>query len=249
MQGELLSATVPMAMSAAAVVAGGRMRDRRRRRALNRAIHELRRPLQVLVLASAEPDAFEPVLGALADLDAEINGGPPRESLEPVELRHVAESVVARWARASRSAAARPSLRWGAGRARVVGDRRQLTRALDNLVANAIEHGRGPIEMSSLVRRGRLRILVRDGGGEKPLADIAGLGFPGAVAPHRLRARRRAFDPRHGHGLEIVRGVAAAHGGRFILRRSSAMTLAVLELPLAGPPRPADAPRPARAAA
>ena len=249
MAGELVSATVPMAMSAAAVVAGGRLRDRRRRRALNRAVHELRRPLQALVLASGEPGTFEPVLCALADLDAEINGGPPRESVEPVELRHVAESVVARWARASRSAASRPSLRWGAGSARVVGDRRQLTRALDNLVANAIEHGRGPIEMSSVVRRGRLRVLVRDGGGEEPLADVARLGFPGAVAPHRLRARRGVADPRRGHGLEIVRGVAAAHGGRFVLRRSPAMTLAVLELPLAGAPRPADAPRPARAAA
>ena len=223
MPAELLSATVPLAMSAAAVVAGGRLRDRRRRRALNRAVHELRRPLQAIVLASSEPGAFEPVLGALADLDAEINGAPARASLEPVELRHLAESVVARWGMAAGSAAGRPSLRWDAGRARVVGDRRQLMRALDNLVANAIEHGRGPIEMSSAVRRDRLRILVRDGGGD-------------------LRARSEA-DPRHGHGLAIVRGVAAAHGGRFILRCAPGMTLAVLELPLA------DAPRPALAAA
>jgi hypothetical protein len=172
---ELVSAAVPLAMSAAAVVAGGRIRERRRRRALNRAVHELRRPLQAIVLASGDPARFEPVLGALADLDAEINGLPPRATLEPVELRHVAEAVVARWGGAARSAAAKPTLRWGAGGARVVGDRAQLTRALDNLVANAIEHGRGPIEMSSIVRRGRLRVIVRDGGSEEPAAAIRGV--------------------------------------------------------------------------
>lgn len=241
MAGEVLSATVPIAMSAAAVVAGGRLRDRRRRRALNRAVHELRRPLQAMALASSDPGSFEPVLGALADLDAEINGLPAEGSLEPVELRHLAETVVARWARAARSAASRPTLRWGAGRARVVGDRRQLTRALDNLVANAIEHGRGPIEMSSAVRRDRLRILVRDGGRDDVTAP------PAATA--RLPRPRQARDPRRGHGLEVVRSVAAAHGGRFVLRRSPAVTLAVLELPLAEAPRPAGAPRPARAAA
>jgi signal transduction histidine kinase len=249
MPGEMLSATVPLAMSAAAVVAGGRIRDRRRRRALNRAIHELRRPLQAVMLASPDPSSFEPVLGALADLDAEVNGAPPELAPEPVEVRHLAESVVSRWARVADCAAARPALRWGAGRARVVGDRRQLTRALDNLVANAIEHGRGPIEVSSAVRRNRLRVLVRDGGREEPRPGGVALGFPGAVAPHRLRARRRAADPRRGHGLEIVRRVAAAHGGRFVLRSSPGLTLAVLELPVAEAPAPAGAPRPQRAAA
>ena len=229
---EMLSATVPLAMSAAAVVAGGRLRDRRRRRALNRALHELRRPLQAIVLASSDPSSFEPVLGALADLDAEINGASADPACAPVEVRHVAESVVARWAGAARTAAARPRLRWRAGGARVLGDRRQLARALDNLVANAIEHGRGPIEVSCAVRRGRLRILVRDGGGSGAASPASG-----------WRAPRRAAraDPRHGHGLEIVRRVAAAHGGRFVLRRSPAVTLAVLELPLADPPEPGRA--------
>ena len=218
---ELLTATVPLAMSAAAVVAGGRIRDRRRTRVLNRALHELRRPLHALALASRDPGDFEPVLGALADLDAEINGGAPRIAREPVELRHLAESVVGRWAGAGRSGGARPLLRWHAGTARVIGDRLQLTRALDNLVANAIEHGRGPIEMRGAVRGDNLRILVRDGGRPGPGAR-----------------RHRENDPRHGHGLAIVREVAKAHGGRFVLRCSEAMTLAVLELPVADGPRP-----------
>ena len=44
----------------------------------------------------------------------------------------------------------------------------------------------------------------------------------------RLSGRQR-----HGHGLAVVRQVAAAHGGRFVLRRSEQGSLAVLELPLA----------------
>ncbi len=43
----------------------------------------------------------------------------------------------------------------------------------------------------------------------------------------RLSGRRR-----RGHGLAVVRRAAAAHGGRFALRRSERGSLAVLELPL-----------------
>ncbi len=44
----------------------------------------------------------------------------------------------------------------------------------------------------------------------------------------RLSGRRR-----RGHGLVVVRQVAAAHKGRFALRRSERGSLALLELPLA----------------
>ncbi len=160
----MLAATVPLAMSAAAVVAGERMRERRRRRDLNRALHELRRPLQALALTAPAAAPLEPVLVALEDLDGAINGTRAPLLREPVELHHLAEAVVERWGRVARTQAARPTLRWCAGRAKVIGDRGQLARALDNLVANAIEHGRGPIEMVGTLRRGRLRVLVRDGG-------------------------------------------------------------------------------------
>jgi len=232
MAGEMLSATIPLAMSAAAVIVGGRLRERRRRRSLNRALHELRRPLQALALSTSDPVPLEPVLDALAELDGAINGSRPRPAPEEIELRHLAESVVERWARTARAQAGRPRLRWRAGRARVLGDRVQLARALDNLVANAIEHGRGPIEVTGSLRRDRLRILVCDGGGRTAHEPPPPVGRGG-----RVEIVRR-HDPRRGHGLEIVREVAAAHGGRFVLRRSPALTLAVLELPIADPVPP-----------
>jgi signal transduction histidine kinase len=138
---EMLSATLPLAMSAAAVLAGGRLRERRRREALNRAMHELRRPLQALALTPIDGSSLEPVLVALEDLDGVINGAPPTREPEPIVIRHLAEAVVSRWAGSAQGPAGRPVLRWRAEGACVLGDRAQLVRALDNLVANAIEHG------------------------------------------------------------------------------------------------------------
>lgn len=227
---EMLSATLPLAMSAAAVLAGGRIRERRRREALNRALHELRRPLQALSLSRVEPSRLEPVLVALEDLDGVINGAPPRRRPELVEVRHLAEAVVSRWAASAPGPAGRPVLRWRADGARVLGDRTQLVRALDNLVANAIEHGRGPIEVTGDRRRDQLRVIVRDGGPRRIEPNPRSLRIPAGERDHRHP------DPRHGHGLEVVRRIAAAHGGRFVLRRSDAVTVAALDLPLA-PPR------------
>ena len=45
----------------------------------------------------------------------------------------------------------------------------------------------------------------------------------------RLAGRRR-----RGHGLAVVRRVAAEHGGRFALRQSERGSLAMLDLPLSG---------------
>lgn len=224
---EMLSATLPLAMSAAAVLAGGRIRERRRREALNRALHELRRPLQALALSRVDTSRLEPILVALDDLDGVINGSPPKREPEQIEIRHLAEAVVSRWAAAAPGPAGRPVLRWRAEGARVVGDRAQLVRALDNLVANAIEHGRGPIEVTGARRRDRLRVIVRDGGPRRIEPSRQLLRIPAGERAHRGR------DPRHGHGLEVVRRIAKAHGGRFVLRRSAAVTVAALDLPLA----------------
>jgi len=59
-----------------------------------------------------------------------------------------------------------------------------------------------------------------------------------------LRPRSRRGSPaeviarlsgrnRRGHGLAVVRRVAADHGGRFALRRAETGSMAALELPLA----------------
>lgn len=214
---EMLSATLPLAMSAA-MLAAGRVRDRRRREMLNQALHELRRPLQSIALVPADPRRLDQVRSALDDLEGAINGTTPAPERVAVELRPLVEAAVSRWREAAPREAMRPSLRWRAGDVLVEGDSARLVRAIDNLVANALEHGRPPVELIAIPRSGRLRLLVRDCGPRE-------LG----TAP----AGDRSAGPGHGHGLTIVRQIAAEHGGRFALRRSAAGSVAALDLPLA----------------
>jgi signal transduction histidine kinase len=224
----------PLAASMALAVAAQGLRAGRRRGALNEALHELRRPLQALVLAN-DPGGGAPgevessvqlATVALERLDREVNGRSLPLPSEAIELRVLLESAVRRWRARVRLSGGSLDLRWRAGRAVVVGDRADLAQALDNLIVNAIEHGGPTISVEARPRAGRVRIVVADSGSASRPATRR--DTPAEVIA-RLSGRRR-----HGHGLTVVRRVAAAHEGRFALRRSERGSLAVLELPLAG---------------
>jgi hypothetical protein len=71
----------PLAATLALALVAERFRAGRRRSALNRALHELHRPLQAMALAVGRPHAvaaasgsLEMAIAALAQLDREING-------------------------------------------------------------------------------------------------------------------------------------------------------------------------------
>jgi two-component system sensor histidine kinase MtrB len=197
------------------------------KRALNRALHELRRPLQALVLMeerSAQPAAapqnasrrglLEVAESALRDLDGTLNGGAPARRARRFSCREVVLACLERW----RPVAARAGgirVYWDAGPAPVDGDAARMAQALDNLVANALEHGGPPVVITGARVAGRIRITIANGRGENP-----GSGRP---------------DPRRGHGTEIVSEVANAHRGRFALCRTDGGCVAALELPLAEP--------------
>jgi signal transduction histidine kinase len=225
----------PLAIAAAAILARERVRVERRRGALNRALHELRRPLQALALVpergsngrspngNGVPGRLELALAALDDLDRTINDADAPLRLRPVLCRPWVEGSLGRWRVAAGRAGSPVELRWRAGSATVLADPRRLAQALDNLIVNAIEHGGPPIRVDVSLWRARIRIAVVDGGGGEPVT--------------RRRDRRR-----HGHGLGVVARIAAEHGGRFLVRRGETGTVATLELPLAGLPAPAVAP-------
>jgi len=224
----------PLVLSMAAAVAAQGLRAGRRRSALNSALHELRRPLQAVAFASgprpgdfrAGEDPLELAAAALERLDREINGGPSVAVWGTVDGIALAGAAVARWRDRAELAEASLDLRWNAGGALVKGDRLALGQALDNLIVNAIEHGGPSIVVAARVREGRLRIAVVDSGRGRRRRLRRG---PGEMIA-RVSGRER-----HGHGLGVVRRVAADHGGRFALRRSEQGTLAVLELPLSEP--------------
>ena len=223
----------PLAASMAVALTAQGLRAGRRRAALNEAMHELRRPLQAIALTAPGMAGFGPVdsegsvqlaAAALERLDREINGGPVEAVRAAVRFQPLTRASVGRWRARAAMGGGSLELRWLAGAAVVMGERSELSQALDNLIVNAIEHG-GPSVVVEAHRRGdRLLVSVADSG--RASRPESRRGNPAEVIA-RLSGRRC-----HGHGLPVVRRVAAAHGGRFVLRRSEQGSQAVLELPL-----------------
>ncbi len=187
----------------------------RRRSAMNRCLHELRRPLQTMALSSP-PGTLELAFGALSDLDRVVNGSESDPEAAPLRGRKLVEQAADRARPRAAASGTEIRTRWMGGSACVFGDRVALAAALDNLLANAIECGGSRVTVAASVRNGHLRVAVMDSGaGGRPAAIVKPAGG------------------RHGHGLRIVRSVVSEHGGRFALQRSRQGSVAMLELPLA----------------
>ena len=193
---------------------------------LNRALHELRRPLQSISLSieGSHPDlscagaCLEQARGALEELDAAVNRRGLCRATVRTPLAALASSLEDRW----RFAGVRVSAPIG-GR-ELDADPLALGAALDNLVANAVEHGRGPVSVRALSSAGAVRFEVRDE------------GTGAAPAP-----RPAADGLRRGHGLSVAAAHAASHGGTLIAPAPlpGGGTVAALSLPAppAGPSR------------
>ena len=220
-----MSSLWPFALTMATVGAAGVAVERRRRERLNRALHELRRPLQALALRhhlAPEPtgeDSLDLALLALADLDQEINGGEANLARRPVSGRALVEAAVERWRGTAAAVHRSLELSWQAGRATVLADPVRVAQALDNLISNAIEHGGLRVAVRASICAGGLRIEVASDPVPQPVGRF-----------------RRARDPRRGHGLAVAAQVAARHGGRFRLGVANTGSVAVIELPLAASP-------------
>lgn len=222
-----VAAGLPVAASFA--LAGGltSFREGRRRAVLNEALHELRRPLQVLSLALPErsqqiapaESSLELARLALERLDREINGAALEKVTSDVSIDTVIDEAVLRWTSVAACSGSTLQKEWNGSEVYVGGDRFELAQALDNLLSNAIEHGAGR------VRVGRRRA------GEWVCVRVANSGVPSASQGSRRR-RRRGGRCRRGHGLRVVERVARSHGGSFTLRSVRGGTEASLWLPL-----------------
>ena len=145
-----------MGWALAAVLLVAVVRLRRRLELVARAEHELRGPLTAfgLVLARADAPALEAELerakAALADLTAARRGRRASARPRAVDLQRLVRSSSAAWG---------ARVDWRAGPARVIADEGRLAQALGNLVANAAEHGGGPVTVSAM--RSGTRVSVR----------------------------------------------------------------------------------------
>jgi signal transduction histidine kinase len=162
----------------AALAAGGWMAAlvvlgimRRRLELVARAEHELRGPVTVIGLAAERLGAGESagldvelhrMRMALADLTAARRGR--RAGPRPAQLRleHAARGAVEGWRDALGDRGRRATVDWQAGPTPIRADPGRLAQALGNLVANAAEHGRGPVELRGRRTSGGVRVEVRN---------------------------------------------------------------------------------------
>jgi heavy metal sensor kinase len=105
-------------------------------------------------------------------------------------------------------------------------DRLRIEQALDNLIANALEHGEGRVRIGAIREPEALRLTV----------DDEGAGVDPAVAQRAFDRFARGDAARAGSGtglgLAIVRTIAAAHGGTAgLVPRPGGGTRAWLRLP------------------
>jgi signal transduction histidine kinase len=198
---------------------------RRRRLALREALHELRRPLHALMLerppGSREGALLAQLRVAVADLEEAVEGrgarAPVRERLTVAELLREAEE---RWPGAP--VAIDPP---ADGSAAVEGDRVRLGMALDNLIANGLEHGGAGVDVSALADRRRLRLEVVN---PEPREAAPPARLPGAPRGNGLRiaARHAAADAGRIAGPQRRAGEAGEDGERIV---------AAVELPRTDP--------------
>jgi signal transduction histidine kinase len=207
---------------------------RRRRELVARACHELRGPLTAAHLAlhagarhgEAPPDRLAAIdlelkrAGvALDDLAAARRGRRVPDRDEPVDIGDLLAYQAATWRMVAGVFGCRLELVEAGPGAIVRGDRLRLAQAVGNLVANALEHGTGRVELLARSVGDRVRIEVAD----------EGPGLPAPVAD--LTRRPRAGRGRRGRGLAIAADIADRHGGRLVAAPSARGARVALELP------------------
>lgn len=208
--------------------------ERRRRRSVSLAVHELRGSLSLIRLhlgtaADRGPTPGVRLVGAGLDLEMDravraldmLDSLRSRRDRTPTACRSVDLDRLVELAAASRRTEA--DLRRRAlvvdvtSCATVTGDRARLAQAVSNLIANAFDHGRGRVMISTVTESSHVRVVVSNG----------------SPAHQAERRSLRLFRGRR-CGLAIVRDAARAHGGTLEVEAGPLEWRSVLTLPAAG---------------
>jgi signal transduction histidine kinase len=204
------------------VLAVALLRVRRRLELVARAEHELRGPASVILLVTErmrrDPAGrrhavtleleLERMRAGLADLTAAREGRRPHLQPRRAGLRGLVRGELAAWEPALREARRPLRVDWPAGEVPVLADKGRLGQAVGNMVANAAEHGDGPIELSARRDASVVRLEVRNG--------VRG-----------ENARRRK-----GRGIGIAAAAAEDAGGRLRVEVGEREAVSTLELPV-----------------
>lgn len=213
-------------LAAALVMAGRELQLIRMRDALNRSLHEIRRPLQALALDGPRPSVAQ-AIRAVGDLDHQLNGGArPVSRPELIACRLMVDACVRRWRSRAHLAGAEIELRWVGPDALVRGDGIVLAGAIENLIVNAIEHGGPEIRIDAKTVGRWVRIEITDSGRSSRPASRKD-------SPAEVMAQQRGR--RHGHGLEVAERAILEHGGRFEPEIDDAGSTVTVALPRSRP--------------
>lgn len=234
-----------------------------------RACHELRGPLTAArlgldygagngQLTPARLRAIDLELGRAALALDDLEGiRAPRTSWrapEPIDLAQLVSDSVEAWRPSAAVHGVELRTSWSGQSPTVWGDRLRLAQVTGNLIANAIEHGGGIVDVrGSLVEahgsvggvhgavggiHGALGEVHRGGRRTRARVEVTDTG-PGLPAPvPELTRRAQRGRGRRGRGLAIAAAIAAEHGGRLAAAPSVQGARLVLELPASAPPVP-----------
>ncbi len=206
-----------------------------RERAFTRyASHELRNPLATL---QAQLDALEAGVvpkeealkegrAALARMRSILDGllhlaREPKVALEPLPLRPLLQAAVRTLPEAARKRVALelpPDEPW------ILADEGLFSRALENLLQNALRHGEGQVRVAAHTEGDRVRIEVQDEGPGVPPELLPKLTQP------FFRGGRRAGL---GLGLALAAQAVRAMGGELTFQNQNPGLLAAFSLPRA----------------
>jgi signal transduction histidine kinase len=212
-------------------------REARQREALQLASHELRRPLQSLLLASDllrhadTPERQQQLLSLIEDSATQLASRADLTRLNDLYLDvtlHVEATDLGSILRpftSTRVSVSLPTqpLRWPV-------DPNRLRQIVENLVDNALKYTDGPVDVTLSEVNGAPVIRVRDHGPGLSPEQLHTVFLPYERGPRGLRDG-------HGLGLPLVRRYARAHGGDVYLTPALGGGL-VATLQLGDPPAP-----------
>jgi signal transduction histidine kinase len=208
----------------------------RSREALLRACHELRGPITAARLAVAvgarsgalSADRLQAIdlelehaTLAVCDLTAVATRIEPIPALEKFDLQALLADLSQVWTDAAQARGVTLEVVRSGRPAEVRADRLRIGQTVGNLLANAIEHGGGMVQVRAASDGVTVRVEVADDGPglPAPVAEIA-------RNAHKGRGAR-------GRGLAIAASIAEGHGGRLAAAPSERGAKVVLELPAA----------------